>query len=171
LRRSFVVKPSECSLSIVAYSNIRRRAVHNRAKPVGAVGITSRFTYNGEEYHLLFFDVDAGINHLKNVLLYLNNKCKALTVAKTIKGYHVICYDYFTWNECIGHWKKLKNVIDSKWINLQIKLKKANYRSGAILRISGKYGMRDITLLSAILYDDDPCMAKLFVQYLLMVGK
>jgi hypothetical protein len=170
LRRSSVVRPSECSLSVVAYSNIRRRAVHNRAKPIDAVGITSRFTYSGEEYHLLFLDIDGGVNHLRNVISYLNGKCRALAVAKTMKGFHVVCYNYFKWDECIKYWKRLKSVIDSKWINLQVKMKKANYRSGAILRISGKYGVRDIVLLSAVLYDDDPCIAKLFTQYLLMVG-
>jgi hypothetical protein len=169
LRRSFVVEQSECSLNIVTYSNIKRRAVHERMKPVDAVGITSRFTYNDSEYHLLFLDIDGGVNHLRNVLLYLNNKCKALTVAKTMKGYHVICFNYFTWNECIKHWKRLKNVIDSKWINLQVKLKKVNYRSGAILRVSGKYGKKDINLIMAVLYDSDPCISKLFAQYVLMV--
>jgi hypothetical protein len=168
-RRSFMVSASECSLSIVAYSNIRRRAVHNRMKPAGAVGITSRFIHDGKEYHLLFLDVDGGANHLRNVLLYLDGRCRALTVVKTMKGFHVICYDHFTWSECIKHWKRLKSVIDSKWINLQVKLKKLNYRSGAILRVSGKYGVRDIKLLIAVVYDDDPCIAKLFTQYILMV--
>jgi hypothetical protein len=166
-----MVSVSECSLGIVAYSNIRRRAVHNRIKPVSAVGITSRFICDGREYHLLFFDVDGGVNHLRSVLLYLNNKCRALTVAKTMKGYHVICFNYFTWSECIRHWKKLKSIIDSKWINLQVKLKRVNYRSGAILRTSGKYGVRDIRLLVAVLYDGDPCIAKLFTQYILMVER
>jgi hypothetical protein len=170
LRRSYVVRAGECSLSIVAYSNIKRRAVHKRMKPIGAVGITSRFTCSGREYHLLFFDVDGGVNHLKNVLLYLNNRCKALTIAKTMKGYHVICFNYFKWSDCIRHWKRLKNVIDSKWINLQVKLKKANCRSGAILRISGKYGVRDIVPVVAVVYDSDPCINKLLTQYLLMVG-
>jgi hypothetical protein len=171
LRRSYVVRAGECSLSVVAYSNIRRRATHNRTKPVDAVGVASRFTCSGGEYHLLFLDVDGGANHLRNVLLYLNNKCKALAVARTMKGYHVVCFNYFTWNDCIKHWKKLKSAIDSKWINLQIKLKKANYRSGAILRISGKYGVRDIIPVIAVAYDNDPCINKLLVQYLLMVGR
>jgi len=166
-----VVRVSECSLGIVVYSNIKRRAVYGRMKPQQAVGITSRFIHGGREYHLLFFDVDGGVNHLRNVLLYLNNKCRALTVAKTMKGYHVVCFDYFTWNECIKHWKKLKNVIDSKWINLQIKLKKVNYRSGAILRTGGKYGKRDINLMMAVIYDNDLCISKLFTQYVLMVRK
>ena len=159
----------DCDLGIVTYSNIRRRATHNRVKPTTAVGITSRFIHDGEEYHLLLFDVDGGANHLRNVLLYLNNKCKALTVAKTMKGYHVVCFNYFAWSECIRHWKKLKSTIDSKWINLQVKLKKANYRSGAILRTGGKYGVKDIELLMAVVYDSDPCINKLFVEYLLMV--
>jgi hypothetical protein len=140
-------------------------------KPSSAVGITSRFIHDGKEYHLLFYDVDGSVNQLKNVLLYLNNKCKALTVAKTMKGYHVVCFNYFKWNECIKHWKKLKNVIDDKWINLQIKLKKVNYRSGAILRVSGKYERRDISLMLAVVYDSDFCINKLFTQYMLMVGK
>jgi hypothetical protein len=140
-------------------------------KPMDAIGITSRFMCNNREYHLLFCDIDAGVNHLRNVLLYLNNKCKALTVARTMKGYHVICFNYFTWNECIKHWKRLKNVIDSKWINLQVKLKKVNYRSGAIIRISGKYARRDISLMLATIYDNDSCIAKMFTQYLLMVGR
>jgi hypothetical protein len=158
-----------CNLGIVTYSNIRRRAVHERIKPTTAVGITSRFVCNDREYHLLFFDVDGGVNHLRNVLLYLSNKCKAITVARTMKGYHVICFNYFKWSECIKHWKKLKNTIDSKWINLQVKLKKANYRSGAILRTGGKYGKKDIELMMAVMYDNDPCMNKLFTEYLLMV--
>jgi hypothetical protein len=166
-----MVSASECSLNIVTYSNIRRRATHNRVKPAGAVGITSRFTRNGEEYHLLFLDIDGGVNHLRSALLYLDGKCKALTVAKTMKGFHVVCFDYFKWSECIKHWKKLKSVIDSKWINLQVKLKKVNYRSGAILRTGGKYGVKDIRLLVAVLYDGDPCIAKMFTQYLLMVER
>jgi len=164
-----MVSASECSLNVVAYSNIKRRAAYNRVRPIAAVGVTSRFMYNNEEYHLLFLDVDGGVNHLENVLLYLNGKCKALTVAKTMKGYHVICFNYFTWSECIRHWKRLKSTIDSKWINLQVKLKKANYRSGAILRTGGKYGVRDIKLMMAVVYDSDPCMSKLLTQYLLMV--
>lgn len=161
----------DCSIGIVAYSNIRRRATHERMKPMTAIGITSRFMCNNREYHLLFFDIDGDVNHLRNVLLYLNNKCKALTIAKTMKGYHVICFNYFKWSECIKHWKKIKNTIDGKWINLQVKLKKANYRSGAILRTSGKYGKKDIEPIMAVIYDDDPCINKLLVEYLLMVNK
>jgi hypothetical protein len=166
-----MVSASECSLNVVVYSNIKRRAVHKRMKPTTAVGITSKFMHNNKEYHLLFFDIDGGINHLRNVLLYLNDKCRALAVVKTMKGYHVVCFNYFKWNECIKHWTRLRNVLDSKWINLQIKLKKANYRSGAILRTSGKYGMKDIEPLMAVLYDSDPCINKLFTQYMLMVGE
>jgi hypothetical protein len=151
------------------YSNIRRRAVHKRMKPTTAIGITSRFMCNNREYHLLFLDIDGNVNHLRNALLYLNNKCKALTITKTTKGFHVICFNYFKWNECIRHWKKIKNTIDNKWINLQIKLKKVNYRSGAILRTSGKYGRRDIETIMAVIYDDDPCINKLMAEYLLMV--
>ena len=162
---------NECNLGIVMYSNIRRRAAYNRTRPTAATGITSRFIHGSKEYHLLFFDVDGGVNHLRNVLLYLSNKCKALTIAKTMKGYHVVCFNYFAWNECIKHWKKLKNVIDSKWINLQVKLKKMNHRSGAVLRVSGKYGRRDISLMMAVIYDNDLCISKLFTQYVLMVRK
>jgi hypothetical protein len=163
------VRSLDCNLGIVAYSNIRRRAVHERMKPTTAVGISSRFVCNNREYHLLFLDVDGNYNHLRNVLLYLNNKCRALTVTKTVKGYHVICFNYFKWSECIRHWKKLKNTIDSKWINLQIKLKKANHRSGAILRTSGKYNRKDIKLMMTVVYDSDPCINKLLAEYLLMV--
>jgi hypothetical protein len=157
-------------MGIVVYSNIRRRAVHERMKPMTAIGITSRFMYSNTEYHLLFLDIDGDVNHLRNVLLYLNNKCRALTITKTMKGFHVVCFNYFKWSECIKHWKKLRNTIDSKWINLQVKLKKANYRSGAILRTSGKYGRRDIKPIMAVIYDDDPCIKKLLTEYLLMVN-
>ncbi len=163
----------DCVLELVVYSNIKRRAVFNRMKPKSAVGITSRFMCNGER-HLLFLDIDGGSSSSKSVFnyLYANKLCNYISVVKTMKGYHVICFNKFKFNDCIKHWRRLSTFIDPKWINLQIKLKRANYRSGAILRVSGKYGVKDIVPLLFIVFDDsDKCVNKLFYQYLLLVGK
>jgi len=154
----------DCSFRLVVYDRISRRACADREPPVGAVGITSEFKYNGKVYHVLFFDVDGKLAHLANVLQYVRKLKCSYVVVRTKKGYHVVCFGYFKWKEVQHHWRALKRTIDSKWINLQSK------RKYAILRIAGKYSERDIKVVGVnVVEKNDPCLNKLMLEYLMMV--